>query len=175
MPRTRVVRPHGFTRGGQRRRTEWISATVNYTDFTASASQPLIEFANVVLRDFVPCTIVRTVGLLSVAADVNFITNQALSGAVGACLVRDDARATGVFPDPFVEAGQDVWFYHQFFAMLIDDRADSDIRVSQRYMIDSRAQRKVVDGDSIAFIGEGGGETDGFDLALFVRLLLKLH
>ena len=58
---------------------------------------------------------------------------------------------------------------------MIDDRADSDIVVSQSMVVDSRAQRKVVDGDAIVFVGEGAGLADGFDVILMVRLLLKLH
>ena len=111
-----------------------------------------------------------------VAADTNFITNQVSSGAVAGCTVREDARASGVFPNPFSDAGDDMWFYHQFFASVIDDRGtDSDLLMSQNYPVDSKAQRKVADGDSIVFVGQGGGESDGFDVALFVRVLLKLH
>ena len=65
------------------------------------------QVSQAVLRDFVPCTIIRTVGLLVVAADLNFITNQSLSGAIGGCTVREDARVAFAVPDPFVEAGAD--------------------------------------------------------------------
>ncbi|MBW6325916.1 hypothetical protein, partial [Pseudomonas aeruginosa] len=78
-------------------------------------------------------------------------------------------------PDSFAAASDDVWFWHQYFAARFDDRSDSDLLVSQNFMIDSKAQRKVVDGDAIVFAGQGGGESDGFDIALYVRMLLKLH
>ena len=158
-----------------RRATNWISKTVNFTDFTAAQSVNLITFSQTELANFVPCTVIRTVGLLVVAADLNFITNQIYSGAVGGCLIREDARAAGASPDAFNDAGDDVWFWHQFFAATIDDRADSDLVISQNFMIDSKAQRKVVDGDAIMFNGQGGNEADGFDVALFLRILLKLH
>jgi len=120
---------------------------------------------------------VRTVGLLVVSSDQNFITNQIWSGAAGCCIVRESARAAGLasMPQPFIDASDDVWLWHQFFAGIIDDRADSDILTSMQIPIDSRAQRKVADGDAIVFLIEGGGESDGFDAALYVRLLLKLH
>ncbi len=158
-----------------RRLTQWISKTVNFTDFTAAQTLQLMSFSQAELAGFVPCTLIRTVGMMVVAADTNFITNQIYSGAVGACLVRDDARAANAIPDPFDEASDDVWFWHQFFAAVIDDRADSDLVVSQNFVVDSKAQRKIVDGDAIVFSGQGGGEADGFDVALYLRVLLKLH
>ena len=160
---------------GTRRQTEWISLTVNFTDFTAAQTQILGSFSQVALRDFVPCTIIRTVGMLVVSADQNFITNQIYSGAVGLCTVRQDALASAAVPDAFVNAGDDVWWWHQFFAGLIDDRSDADLVTSQSFMIDSKAQRKIVDGDALILTGEGGNESDGFDVACFLRLLLKLH
>ena len=59
--------------------------------------------------------------------------------------------------------------------MQIDDRTDSDIKVSERYNVSSKGQRKLVDGDAVVFNAEGGNEADGFDAALMVRMLLKLH
>ena len=122
-----------------------------------------------------PCTIIRTVGLLCVASDTDFVTNQVYSGAAGACVVREEARAADAVPFPFSSSDHDVWFWHTFFAATFDDRADSDLLVSQNIIIDSKASRKVVDGDAIVFSVEGGNEADGFDAALFVRVLLKLH
>ncbi len=162
--------------GASRRRlTEWVSLRANFSDFTSGQTKVVSSLSQAQLRDFVPCTIIRTVGLLVVAADTNFITNQTYSGAVGGCLVREDARISAVVPDAFENSGDDVWFWHQFFAAIIDDRADSDIVVSQNFMVDSKAQRKVVDGDALIFTAQGGGESDGFDLALYLRILLKLH
>ncbi len=42
-------------------------------------------------------------------------------------------------------------------------------------MVDSKAQRKIVDGDALIFPVQGGNEADGFDVALYLRILLKLH
>ena len=169
----RFVNQRRALASGVRRQTEWIAGTVNFTDFTASALNQLILFNQVALAPLVPFTIVRTVGVLTVAFDTNFITNQAYSGAVGAAVITDRGQTT--FQRPFTDASDDLWFYHQFFAGIIDDRADSDLIVSKSMVVDSKAQRKVVDGQAIAFIGEGGGETDGFDIALQVRILCKLH
>ena len=171
-----VRRVHQRTPVSQKRLTQWISVkSAGFVDFTASEQRVVVGFSQAALAPFVPCTIIRTVGLLIVAADLNFITNQIFLGAVGAVVVREAARVGGAVPFPFTDSGDDVWFYHQFFGMQIDDRTDSDIKVSERYNISSKGQRKLVDGDALLFNAEGGGEADGFDLAIMVRVLLKLH
>ena len=163
----------GFASAGTRRQTEWISGTVNFTDFTASEGQTLLLFNQAALAPLVPFTIIRTVGLVTISFDQNFITNQSYTAAVGGTVVTERASAT--FRRPYLDAGDDNWFYHQFFAGEIDDRTDSDILLSKSWPIDNKAQRKVEDGYAIQFAGEGGGESDGFDIALQVRILCKLH
>ncbi len=173
----RVTSSRFAGRSSPRRQTEWIAGTVNFTDSTAGAIVELISFSQVALASLVPFTIVRTVGLVTIAADLNFITNQIYSGAVGMQVIGDDARAAGVatYASPFADAGDDSWLYHQFFAATIDDRSDSDLVLSQSWVIDSKAQRKVVDGQAIVFSSEGGSEADGFDVAVGLRILCKLH
>ena len=177
MPRARVTSSRFGGRNSPRRLTEWIAATVNFTDLTSTEISNPISFSQAALAALVPFTIIRTVGVMTIAADVNFITNQIYSGAAGLQVVGDDARASGVasMASPFADAGDDSWFYHQFFHVTIDDRADSDLVVSQSMVIDSKAQRKVVDGQAIVFFVEGGGEADGFDVAIGLRILCKLH
>ncbi|MBW6325900.1 hypothetical protein, partial [Pseudomonas aeruginosa] len=60
-----------FRRSGTsaRRLTEWIALTVNYGDFTAGQIKRMGVFTEASLSLFVPFTIVRTVGILSVAVD----------------------------------------------------------------------------------------------------------
>ena len=177
MARTRVTSRRFAAGSTPRRQTEWIAATVNFTDFTASATSTLLSFSQAALIDLVPFTIIRSVGVMTVAFDTNFITNQLYSGAAGMQVIGDQARAAGVAASasPFSDASDDSWFYHQFFHGIIDDRADSDLVVSKSWIIDSKAQRKVVDGESIVFKVQGGGEADGFDVAVGLRILCKLH
>ena len=158
---------------GAPRLTEWIAATVGWTDFTASELSQLIIFNQAALAPLVPFTIVRTVGVFNIAFDRNFITNQTYSGAVGGAVISDRGQTT--VQRPFTDASDDLWFWHQFFAGQIDDRADSDLVVSRAIVIDSKAQRKVEDGMAIQFGCEGGGEADGFDASLQLRILCKLH
>ncbi len=166
MARARVTSQRFGGRSSPRRQTEWIAATVNFTDLTASEIANLISFSQAALVDLVPFTIIRTVGVVTVAHDVNFITNQTITGAVGLQVVGDDARASGVasMASPFADAADDSWFYHQFFHSIIDDRADSDLVVSHSMVIDSKAQRKVVDGQAIVFLAEGWDSVNHFEI-----------
>ena len=41
--------------------------------------------------------------------------------------------------------------------------------------VDSKGQRKIVDGDALVVTAQGGGAPDGFDVNVMLRLLLKLH
>ncbi len=167
-----------FISQAPRRSTAWVQfQSAGFVDHTASQHATLATMTQAQLERFVPCTITRTVGLMVVSADTDFITNQVYSGAAGACVVREEARAAGIgsLPQPFGSAEDEMWFWHQYFAEVFDDRADSDLRLSTHYKIDSKAQRKVSDGDAIVFTGQGGGEADGFDVNLMVRMLLKLH
>ncbi len=177
MPRNYAGRSYQSAGRSTRRKTEWISGTTDFLDLTASEKKRNLSFSQAALVDLVPFTIIRTVGVIVIAADLNFITNQLFVGAFGGCIANDQARAIGVtaLPGPFSEAGDDVWFQHQFFGMQIDDRADSDLVNSQTIVIDSKAQRKVEDGQAIQFLTEGGGEADGFDISTMLRILVKLH
>jgi len=164
--------------GKAKRQTEWLSLTTNFVDFTASEFLSLGSFTQAQLAAVVPCTITRIVGMFIVAADTNFITNQIFSGAIGGMVITEAARTVAITsrPAPFTDAGDDMWFFHRYFGMVIDDRAtDSDVINSINYPIDSRGQRRVEDGEAIVFSAEGGGETDGFDVALYLRMLVKLH
>jgi len=162
--------------GVPRRETEWISGSIDWNDFTASQNKNLVSFTQAELRDLVPFTIVRTVGLVVYSRDFDTITNQDFLGAVGGGVVQESARATaGAVPNPFSDAENDLWFYHQFFAAQYEGSSGVDLQISQQFMIDSKAQRKVVDGEAIIFRGEGGGGSDGFDLTFMIRLLCKLH
>ncbi len=156
MARTRVTSLRSVGRSTPRRQTEWIAATVNFTDLTASEIANVISFSQVALADLVPFTIIRTVGVMTVAFDTNFITNQIISGAAGLQVVGDDARASGVasMASPFADAADDSWFYHQFFHGVVDDRADSDILLSQSMVIDNPMKKLVIKPAVIRCISE---------------------
>ena len=162
--------------GGPRRQTTWVKAvSLGFESFTAAQTKTVGSVNGASLDPFLPATLIRTVGMMVISFDNNFITNQAYLGAMGGCLVREEARVASVFPDPWNDAEDDMWFVHQYFGGSLDDRVDADIRMDTNHKISSKAQRKIVQGDAIMFIGEGGGASDGFQLALMLRILLKLH
>ncbi len=167
-----------FISSAPKRSTAWVTfKTAGFIDHSAAGHLVIASMSKADLEKFVPCTITRTVGLVVVSADTDFITNQIYGGAIGCCVVREEARLVGAsaVPQPFTGADEEMWLYHQFFAEVFDDRSDSDLRLTTHYKVDSKAQRKVSDGDAIIFTSQGAGLADGFDVNVMVRMLLKLH
>ena len=148
---------------------------MDWTDFTAGQFRQLASFTQADLAEIVPFTITRTVGLLMTSIDFDPILNQDYSGAAGFAVCNERARATLATPFPFTAAGDDTFFYHQFFADQLESGGGGDQLMTKVWTIDSKAQRKVEDGQGIAFNCQGGGSSDGFDVFLAVRMLCKLH
>ena len=158
--------------GKARRETEWIAGTANWQSVSGPSAQAIISFTQADLSEFVPFTIVRTVGLLTTAINKDFILNQEYFGAAGLVVVRQAAGAN--LPDPMTNVGDDTWFYHQFVGGQEEASSGVDTVSNIQWPIDSKAMRKVVDGDAIRFMFEllSG---DGCELAVGFRMLLKLH
>ena len=170
MARGRVLRRSA---AAPRRQTQWIALTVNWTNFSASTFVNMGQFAQAQLVNLVPFTIVRTVGICCVSIDPNPILNQDFSMAFGGCVARE--QSGNQLPAPFANADSDAWFWHQFAAMEYETDTGGDNVISMQIPVDSKAQRKVSDGDKISFLAQGGSAADGFEAALYLRILLKLH
>jgi len=177
MARNRVVRRSGGLVRGRSvgRLTEWFG-TVFSADFTPIAAntflvQLVLTAAELAKRPF---TITRTVGELVIRSDQAAAVEFPF-GAVGGMVVSDKAVATGAtaIPDPTTEVSSDEWFlYFPWGAP-----GDASTNVGQRpahYPFDSRAQRKVVDGEQIVFVVGNANGTDGASFFLNLRMLVKL-
>jgi len=97
----------------------------------------------------------------------------------GHAVVSDQAVAIGVtaVPTPNVDNGSDLWFV--FEAVMSDIKVGSDQtgfgRVGIERIIDSRAMRKVEDGQDLVVVAEAGTGSDGMNMGHYVRTLIKLH
>jgi len=137
-----------------------------------------LQFSAAVLEDLVPFTITRTVGMVAIATDADFITNQDMFGALGAKVVDERARVAGggSLARPLTEIVDDGWYLHQALLGFTESvvTANADFMSSLTFPFDSRAQRKVSDGEAIVFSIQNGG-TDAFQAAIIMRFLAKLH
>ena len=173
MPR--VIRRISGVRVGPRRQTEWIGGSSPWQARASGGLFNVIDFSQADLASLVPFTITRTVGIAALAFDEDFILDQDIFAAWGGVVIQERARVAGVgsMPDPIANIGDDGWFWHQPVLEFIESVGTD--RSNKSYTIDSRAQRKVVDGDAIAFMLRLDASSDAVEQAMMVRILCKLH
>ena len=175
MPRRRgILAPQRRSR----RQTEW-GASADVTGFTALGATAAVldqRFTQVILAGVTPATIVRTRGLIAVRTDQQIATEDPF-GAIGFAVVRENAGAAGVgsLPTPITDEIDDVWFVHQFWTAGFLFTGASFADVTKVFEFDSKAMRKIVDGDSIVIMLENASATAGVSYLVKFRILFKLH
>ena len=176
MARSVVVRRSFSNRGRvSGRQTEW-NARVFQTAFQALAANSVIldSIAGTQFLAKRPLTITRTVGSLWVNSDQVSATEEPF-GALGMLIANDIAVSTGVtaLPNPVTDAPSDLWFLYQSF---VASGANSAAYNGSSFMqFDSRAQRKVPEGSTVAVLLANSSAAHGLKYILNYRILLKLH
>ncbi len=169
----------GFAPRAVRRKTDWI-ASADITALTNLIGGGVVidqSLTGAQVALIAPFTIIRTVGYVGIRSDQAGATETPF-GAIGAMVVKETARAAGVasVPTPINEEGDDGWFLYQGIAS--DFLFASGVGFSNSgmkiFQFDSKAQRKVADGDAIIWTAENAS-ADGFDYLLKFRMLVKLH
>ena len=119
-------------------------------------------------------TIVRTRGFINVRSDQVDAAEDG-PGALGACVLSDEAVAAAgaAVPTPYSNADSDMWFLHQFFDWSVSLGAH-EFNPLQRYEFDSKAMRKMQQGETLAFIVENGSVTNGLEYYLHFAVLFKV-
>ena len=178
MPRSR--RSNFRQSSGPRRQTEWLfrefvaaPTVLDGQTFVFDSSMDATELAKL------PFTITRTIGLLTVFSDQAVLT-QNPHGAFGALVVSEKAATLGptAFPDPVTEGNSDEWFlYGQWDATIfVDAGGSAGFGGIQQIAFDSKAQRKVEEGQQIAFlIANAASVVDDAQYIWQYRMLIKLH
>jgi len=163
-----------------RRATEWVaSADIDVgtqLNGTAGVLDQSLTGAQVSL--LAPFTIVRTVGFVAVKSD-QVAATESFIGALGALVVTESARVAGVasIPTPVTEMSDEMWFLFQGFQGGIEFLDATGTQNGYRiFHFDSKAQRKVQDGEAIVFMLENGAASGvGLQFWLQFRMLLKTH
>ena len=123
----------------------------------------------------VDLTILRSVGMISVASDQATNVESQL-GAYGWILVTDVAAAAGIasVPGPLTDASDD-WFLYISFAQQ-SFKGTGQGPQSVQYMVNSKAKR-IFDGDGkvIAVVCENGHATHGLTIADEFRVLSQVR
>jgi len=164
-----------FARSGQRRATEWLASADQTSAQDLAASTVAIDQAltGAQVSAISPFTITRTVGMVAVAGDQVAALEFPLM-AIGAMVVRETARAGGVgnVPTPITEEGDDGWFLYLTAAASSGTLNGAPASIFQ---FDSRAQRKVEDGDAVVWTVENSDSAAAISYWLKFRMLIKVH
>ena len=182
MANINVGRKSGFiVRGGKsRRETFWIGGTAFSQTLVANTTAALVLALSAGALALRPFTIVRTRGIIRVTSDQSGASEN-YGASYGKAVVSEQANAIGVtaVPTPTTDNASDLWFVYEFLLgrfLFQDATGAQDVGVER--LIDSRAMRKVEDGQDVVTVVEGpgaGGGTSGSLINSFDRMLVKLH
>ncbi len=169
-----IVR-RSFGRSSKGRLTEWQGDPFT-PDFLSLAAGTFTVLSALTAAGLAkrPFTITRSVGMLSVRSD-QAVAIEFPAGAVGGMVVSEKASTTGAtaIPDPVTEVSSDEWFMYTQWAAA--GNASSNVgQTQQDYKFDSRAQRKVQDGEDYVYVIANANVTDGISFVFNVRTLVKL-
>ena len=178
MANIRTARRSGLVlRGGRNRRdTVWGGTTTAIFNISAAQTANLSFSLNAAALALRPFTVVRHRLNWFVRSDV--VTGGEVWGAaIGGCVVSDQSVAIGItaVPTPIVDIGSDLWyFYEQCFGRFGGTQVEE---VGRQLKIDSRAMRKVEDGQDLIIVQETAGTSLSISASTIVggRFLLKLH
>jgi len=177
MANIRRSRAGGFIRGGRSRRESlWLAVAPSETILTAPGGtiSNTLNAAGLALRPF---TIVRTRLYADVSSDQVAATEHQFT-AVGFCVVSDQATAIGVtaVPTPVTDLGSDLWFMHQWLSSEITVVSAVGLaQISEQFQFDSRAMRKVEEGQDVVLVKEVSALGGGASVFTAGRMLVKLH
>jgi len=171
----------GFIRrsGVRRRETLWIGGTIFNNTLSSSGAALLISSLNAAALALRPFTIVRTRGQLALRSD-QLAANEQQFGAYAKVVVSDQASAIGVtaVPQPITSSESDLFFLYQVaFSNFAFGTAVGFSNVAQQYELDSKAMRKVEEGQDIVTVIQlsSAAGSDGAIMTSFTRILVKLH
>ena len=159
-----------------RRKTDWLD--IPYTlQSSAGTGGAILSSLNAAALAARPFTVVRTRIELYIISDQQ-AASEFQAGGFGMAVVSDQASAIGVtaVPTPVTDLSSDLWFVHQvMFNSFVFADATGVTQEGTRYVIDSKAMRKVNSDEDIVIVQEFSAVGSGFTVASAGRMLIKLH
>ena len=158
-----------------RRETLWIGSDNSLAvTTTIGATQVVLNqsFSTTTLARR-PFTIVRTRGFIFVQSDQVAALEEQIIG-MGMSVVSEQAIAVGVtaVPDPYADLGSDLFFVHKIGMKGME--SNGDLRGAY-WEFDSKAMRKVEDGQDVAVVIRNISSAFGADFFIVFRMLIKTH
>ncbi len=163
-------------RSGPRREFSWFdippaALVLNVAGGTIYAQLTAAELARR------PFTVMRTHITAHIESD-QLAASEFQIAALGLAVVSEQAAAAGVgsVPTPVTDDDSDAWFVHKWVMNSIGfGDATGFSTMGSVYEIDSKAMRKVNDGDDVVIVGEFSATGSGLILSIAGRLLIKNH
>ena len=178
MPRftSRQTR-QSFHPGKARRLSEWTSITNSADQVIPANTFSLVgSFTGAILAAIVPATLVRVRGRLLFVSD-QAAAQETQIGSIGIAIIKEPVRAAGgaALPDPFVDAAADFWLYWESLNMFGSQGDPDHGGENLNMVIDTKAMRKVEDGDALVVMVANHHATAGFQINWNARFLWLLH
>ena len=178
MANLRIARRSGLVlRGGRNvRQTRWlVNPTVTFS-LGGSGVVLLASSLDAAALALLPFTIIRERNVWYCRGDV-VTGGEKWGGAVGHCIVSEQAVAIGVtaVPTPVTDQGSDLWYLHdQMYGRFGGTQVEE---VGARKDVDSKAMRKVEEGQDAITVFESGAVTESQSMVNVYggRFLVKLH
>ncbi len=163
--------------GSNRRQTGWSVGPGSSVPVGVSASGSLI-LGSGVGANIQGLTLIRVRGHVELVLRLAG-ASEGFTGAIGICLVTDDAFAIGItaMPTPVTDMEDDIWLYHRFFSVHAGavTATAALARISESWEVDSKAMRKTPQGTTLAAVFEATEVgTSIIDVTFQSRLLDKL-
>ena len=171
-----------FTRGrgrlgSVRRETLWLFASPFEQLLNAPSTAVLSGTLNAAGLALRPFTIVRVRGHLGIRSD-QAASSEDYSGSLGYSIVSDQAAAIGVtaVPTPETDRGSDLFFVYETLAGHYEVlSAASSAETGHWKDFDSKAMRRVNEGQDLAITMETSSISSGAIMFESARILVKLH
>ncbi len=156
------------------RQSIWLGLNVATTTIPAGAGvlAGVVNAAALALRPF---TVIRTRLELMWESD-QIVTSETPRGSAALLVVSDTASALGItaIPTPTTDIGNDWFMWQGLLGKFIDaSTVGFESNGGTRYHVDSKAMRKVGEGEDMVYVAEGVGF--GGLLTTVGRILVKLH
>ena len=120
-------------------------------------------------------TVVRTRGEVAIRPTTAATSDTSIVGAYGLAIVTDLALAAGVASilGPWSDPGWDGWFVWRSIHFTQENASTTGVYNNMHTQeVDSKAMRKVSDGESLVLVAES--QATSFRILMPLRLLLKL-
>ena len=182
MANIRTSHKSGFLMrsGVKRRETIWFGGTGFAQTLAATTTVAFLQSLNASALALRPFTVIRTRGVLRVMSD-QLAATETYGASFGQAIVSDQAVVIGVtaLPTPTTDSASDLWYVYEYLAGRLNVATAVGIEEGGvERIIDSKAMRKVEDGQDIVSVTEGPGAgltSAGSTIIGFTRILVKLH